>query len=144
MSTTNRDYQGTKNVGISFNPKLDHHYNGAGLHTNISTTITREKNTDGTIFMRTVNELISKLSDGHKDIRSKPHCYGIGIEKRLTGHNETASIEVFSSGVADRGASVRIPQPCVNKAQGYFEDRRPCANANPYLVAEHVVKHLNN
>ena len=32
-----------------------------------------------------------------------------GNKKRLTGEHETASWKTFSSGVANRGASIRIP-----------------------------------
>merc|ERR1712146_133449 len=35
--------------------------------------------------------------------------YGEGNEKRLTGQHETCSIKEFKFGVADRGASIRIP-----------------------------------
>jgi len=31
-------------------------------------------------------------------------------ERRLTGHHETSSIHDFSAGIANRGASIRIPR----------------------------------
>ena len=43
-------------------------------------------------------------------------------------------------GVADRGASVRIPLPVSLAGKGYFEDRRPAANVNPYTVARLLLK----
>jgi hypothetical protein len=43
-------------------------------------------------------------------------------------------------GVADRGASVRIPLPVSVAGKGYFEDRRPAANVNPYTVARLLLK----
>ncbi len=39
-----------------------------------------------------------------------------------------------SSGVANRGASIRIPREVAAKGYGYFEDRRPASNADPYRV----------
>ncbi len=38
------------------------------------------------------------------------------------------------SGVANRGASIRIPREVAAKGYGYFEDRRPASNADPYRV----------
>lgn len=60
--------------------------------------------------------------------------YGEGNEARLTGRHETGSIESFTYGVANRGASIRIPRECAAKGYGYFEDRRPASNADPYQI----------
>merc|ERR1719433_2044907 len=38
------------------------------------------------------------------------NVYGEGNERRLTGAHETAPIDKFSYGVANRGASIRIPR----------------------------------
>jgi glutamine synthetase len=67
----------------------------------------------------------------------EPHIknYGHGIEDRLTGHHETAPWNTFTYGVSDRGASVRIPLQVFRDGCGYLEDRRPNANADPYVVA---------
>lgn len=54
--------------------------------------------------------------------------------RRLTGLHETSSIHDFSAGVANRGASIRIPRQVGKDGKGYFEDRRPAANCDPYLV----------
>lgn len=51
---------------------------------------------------------------------------------RLSGKFETSSIEEFSFGIGDRGASIRIPRLVASKGYGYFEDRRPASNLNPY------------
>ena len=61
--------------------------------------------------------------------------YGFAIEERLTGLHETASVDKFSYGVSDRGASVRIPWQVNVDGKGYIEDRRPNANMDPYVVA---------
>jgi glutamine synthetase len=36
--------------------------------------------------------------------------------------------------VSDRGASIRIPLHVAQEQKGYLEDRRPCANVDPYVV----------
>ena len=61
--------------------------------------------------------------------------YGDGIEQRLTGLHETCSYREFKWGVGHRGASIRIPLQCAKDGHGYLEDRRPCANIDPYVVA---------
>ena len=59
---------------------------------------------------------------------------------RLTGLHETQSIDKFSYGVSDRGASIRIPIATVeNSWNGYLEDRRPASNADPYRIMSHLV-----
>ncbi|MBI5072739.1 glutamine synthetase, partial [Candidatus Woesearchaeota archaeon] len=65
---------------------------------------------------------------------------GDGIQQRLTGIHETASYKEFSAGVSDRGASIRIPWQVAVEHKGYLEDRRPCANADPYVVEAMVMK----
>lgn len=57
-----------------------------------------------------------------------------GNERRLTGKHETADISNFSYGVANRGASIRIPRSAETQQKGYFEDRRPASNMDPYVV----------
>lgn len=44
-------------------------------------------------------------------------------------------MENFSYGVANRGSSIRIPRATEAKGNGYYEDRRPAANIDPYVVA---------
>jgi glutamine synthetase len=60
---------------------------------------------------------------------------------RLTGKHETASIDSFSYGVADRGASIRVPHSFVNNGyRGYLEDRRPNSQGDPYAIASQILK----
>ena len=61
--------------------------------------------------------------------------YGAGLSERLTGLHETCAINEFRSGVADRGASIRIPRHVEERGHGYLEDRRPGANCDPYVVS---------
>ena len=52
---------------------------------------------------------------------------------RLTGMHETAAIDKFNYGIANRGASIRVPHSFVNNGyKGYLEDRRPNSQGDPY------------
>jgi glutamine synthetase len=61
---------------------------------------------------------------------------------RLTGLHETQSIDKFSWGVADRGASIRVPHSFVkdDAYKGYLEDRRPNSQGDPYQIVSRVSK----
>ena len=67
--------------------------------------------------------------------------YGPDNHLRLTGLHETQSIDKFSYGVADRGASIRVPHSFVNNGyKGYLEDRRPNSQGDPYQIASQILK----
>ena len=58
--------------------------------------------------------------------------YGPDNHMRLTGLHETQAIDKFNYGVANRGASIRIPHSFVqNGHKGYLEDRRPNSLGRP-------------
>lgn len=46
----------------------------------------------------------------------------------------------FKYGVANRGASIRIPRQTEIDGKGYLEDRRPAANIDPYLVTSMIAR----
>ena len=52
----------------------------------------------------------------------------------MTGEHETASYDKFTDGIANRGASIRRGNETTKNKKGYFEDRRPSSNCDPYLV----------
>ena len=49
-------------------------------------------------------------------------------------------INQFSAGIANRGASVRIPRQVGEEKCGYLEDRRPASNCDPYAVTDIIVR----
>jgi glutamine synthetase len=81
---------------------------------------------------------MEKLLKNHEE-----HIIAYGDERnreRLTGHHETSSYDKFSYGVGTRNTSVRIPTQCVKDGYGYFEDRRPASNMDPYKVTSLIYK----
>ena len=120
-------------VGIEFHPKpVQGDWNGSGMHCNFSNKHMRE--VGGKEY---VEKVCDALGSRHKEHIS---VYGSANEQRLTGLHETQSIEKFSYGVSDRGASIRIPISMpANDWKGYLEDRRPASNADPYRIVAMMI-----
>merc|ERR1712228_312127 len=91
--------------------------------------------------MEHIEKAIAKLSKHHvRHIKEYDPNEGKDNERRLIGSHETSSIHDFSSGVANRGASIRIPRDVSEQGYGYLEDRRPSSNCDPYSVTMVIVK----
>ena len=45
-----------------------------------------------------------------------------------------------SQGVANRGASIRVGRDTEKAGKGYFEDRRPASNMDPYVVTSMIAE----
>ena len=108
-------------------------WNGSGMHANFSTEYMRE--TGGEEYFKKLMDAFEKNRDEHIA------AYGPDNHMRLTGLHETQSIDQFSWGVADRGASIRVPHSFVNNGyKGYLEDRRPNSQGDPYQIAARILK----
>lgn len=47
---------------------------------------------------------------------------------------------LFAQGVANRGCSVRVGRDTEKAGKGYFEDRRPASNMDPYVVTSMIAE----
>jgi len=108
-------------------------WNGSGMHANFSNSVLREAGN---------KESYDKICQAFEPVvKEHIEVYGADNHLRLTGLHETQSIDQFSYGISDRGASIRIPIATVeNGWKGWLEDRRPNSAADPYKVAARIIK----
>ena len=123
-------------VVVELHPKpIKGDWNGSGMHANFSWDQIRD--TGGKEYIEKVCSHFGKYHKEHIAV------YGSDNDQRLTGAHETASVDEFSYGVSDRGASIRIPIYTVEHDwKGYIEDRRPASNADPYAIANRILETL--
>lgn len=112
-------------------------WNGSGMHTNFSTD--KLRNEGGKEYFEKLMDAFNKYREEHIA------AYGPDNHLRLTGLHETQSIDKFNWGVANRGASIRVPHSFVNNGyKGYLEDRRPNSQANPYRIIARLLQTINS
>jgi glutamine synthetase len=123
-------------IDINFHPKplgVEHDWNGSGMHCNFSTKRMRE--VGGESYFAALMTAFDDNKDDHIAV------YGPDNHMRLTGLHETAAMNEFTYGVANRGASIRIPWSFVqNDYRGYLEDRRPNSLGDPYCIAGRILE----
>lgn len=108
-------------------------WNGSGMHANFSNSILR--NAGKKEIYDHICKAFAPVVKDHIEV------YGADNHLRLTGKHETQSIDKFSYGISDRGASIRIPIATVERGwKGWLEDRRPNSAADPYKVASRIIK----
>ena len=114
-------------------PLGDTDWNGSGMHANFSTAYLRD--VGGEEYFKAL------MAQFEKNLQDHIAVYGPDNHMRLTGKHETAPWNKFSYGVADRGASIRVPHSFVrNGYRGYLEDRRPNSQGDPYAIASQILK----
>ncbi|XP_056633355.1 glutamine synthetase-like [Diorhabda sublineata] len=122
-------------IGISLDPKFSQQYPGSALTATFSTKFMRNDN-----GIKHIIEAFKKLEKRHfEHMKVYDAKGGADNKKRLTGKFRTSSAEKFTCGVADRTLSVRMTKLVNLRRNGFLEDRRPAANADPYQVISALV-----
>jgi len=124
-------------VNLHCKPLGDTDWNGSGMHANFSTEYLRT--VGGKAYFEALMAAFDKYKNEHIAV------YGPDNHLRLTGLHETQSIDKFNYGVANRGASIRVPHAFVNNGyKGYLEDRRPNSQGDPYLIASRILQTIDS
>ncbi|CAG2168613.1 unnamed protein product [Oppiella nova] len=107
-------------IAVTFDPKPIPNMPGSGAHMNFSTEKMRAKG--GLTEIERAIEKLSKRHEKHLALYD-PH-EGADNARRLIGSQFYGSdMNTFTSGVANRGASIRIPKRVAQEGRGYMEDK---------------------
>ncbi|XP_070389768.1 glutamine synthetase 2 cytoplasmic-like isoform X2 [Dermacentor albipictus] len=109
---------------------------GSAAHTNFSTKAMRS---DG--GMCAIRDAIEKLKrNADADLAKYNTARAKRNKLRMESQMLTTPRPQFTAEDCSKEASVRIPRHVVDAGKGYFEDRRPGSNADPYTVCETLVR----
>jgi glutamine synthetase len=101
-------------------------FNGSGCHVNVSNARMRANRGYAEILF-----LLPILGARHTEFLK---LCGKDNHLRLNGKCETSDPNIFSWSVGGRDTSIRIGHKTERDQKGYFEDRRPGSNMDPFLV----------
>jgi glutamine synthetase len=87
--------------------------------------------------LKAIQAVVSHMEKCHD--RDLPY-YGENNAARLIGDCNASDGSKFTSGVANRTCSVRVPQNVAVSGKGHLEDRRPAGNCDPYRVAGVIMR----
>jgi len=118
---------------ICYDPKLSPDQNGSSCHINFSTAKMRQ-------YPNGIDEIYDAIDKLELNHAAHMNVYGHGNRLRMTGRNETAEHSTFSHGIGTRNTSIRIGNDTYKNKCGYFEDRRPGANIDPYTATAIIFK----
>ena len=127
---------------IDFRPVVvrGQNINNSGCHVNFSTQKMRAEG--GLDYIYSFMDYLSDSAEAYPQKNVFENLYGRGVCERLTGRLETSHWMDFNWGIGTRDTSVRIPIGVYEAKRGYFEDRRPGANVNPYVITHYIMDHV--
>jgi len=129
-------------LSIDFRPVVvrGQNINNSGCHVNFSTEKMRVKG--GLDYIYAFLDFLSETAEEYPHKYVFESVYGKDVCERLTGRLETSHWMDFTWDIGTRDTSVRIPINVSEAKCGYFEDRRPGANVNPYVIAQYIFERV--
>merc|ERR1711924_361246 len=87
--------------------------------------------------MKVITAALEKMKAKHMEHMD---LYGTDNDQRMTGALETSSFSEFSYGWPTVAAPCASPATLEKNGCGYFEERRPASNMDPYVVTGKIVQ----